>query len=593
MRRTKIICTIGPACDNAEVLGKMLHNMDIARLNFSHGTHDVHSQYIRELRKAAKQTGKCPAILLDIKGPEIRLGTLEHEPVQLAPGQTVILAGDCNCTSPRVGGKSGGESLLRLPVSFKNMAKAVHAGDKILIADGLVSLTVEEIRDYDIYCRVIDGGKLYSGKGINVPGVETGVASLTEKDERDIRFGIEQGVDYVAASFVRSAADVITVRKVIEKAGGFQEVIAKIECSKAMENMENIIRASDGVMVARGDLGVEIPPEDVPIIQKRIIQECNELGKPVITATQMLESMIHNPRPTRAEASDIANAILDGTDAVMLSGETAIGKYPVESVNTMARIARRADEAFLNEWPMGRVLKKSMHTVTDSIGRSTCTISYNLNAAAIITSTQTGYTAKMVARYRPPAPIVAVTPNRNVLRRLALVWGVQAFLVPRTDDTDSMIESAVKASLEGGVIKPGDLVILTAGVPVGVHGTTNLLKIQTVGDILIRGTGTGNRSAAGRVKIAMSAEEALDKIEDDDVLVAPFTDRDYIPAIKKAAAIITVEGGLTSHAAVVGLEFRIPVVVNVKDAFDVLKDDQIVTVDSQRGLIYTGKARVF
>jgi len=345
-------------------------------------------------------------------------------------------------------------------------------------------------------------------------------------------------------------------------------------------------------MVARGDLGVEIPPEEVPLIQKTIIEKCVLVGKPVITATQMLESMIHNPRPTRAEASDVANAILDGTDAIMLSGETAAGKYPVQSVETMARIAAHAESAIKYEEVLKNKRRILSRTVTDAISHATVSTAQDLGAAAIITSTESGYTAQMVSKYRPRAPIIAVTPHNRVLRKLALVWGVYPLPVARTRDTDSMIKAAVQVSLAAGLIKPGNLIVITAGVPVGVRGTTNLIKVHTVADILARGTGIGNQAVTGKVCIATDPREAKNKIQDGDILVTYDTDRDFIPAIEKAAAIITETGGLTSHAAIVGLEYGIPVVVGVENATSIIPDGDFVTVDGQRGLVYKGVAKV-
>ncbi|MBC7106977.1 MAG: pyruvate kinase, partial [Firmicutes bacterium] len=334
------------------------------------------------------------------------------------------------------------------------------------------------------------------------------------------------------------------------------------------------------------------PAEDVPLVQKMIIEKCNRAGKPVITATQMLESMIHNPRPTRAEASDVANAILDGTDAVMLSGETAVGKYPVEAVETMARIVCRAESAIRYDEILARRAHGPARTVTDAISHATCAAARDLGAAAIVTSTQTGYTARMVAKYRPRAPIVAATPRPEVQRKLLLVWGVQPVLVPQIDDTDGMVAAALDAALAAGLIRGGDLVVITAGVPVGVHGTTNMLRVHTVGNVLARGTGIGARAVTGRARVARTVKEALEKVRPGDILVVAATDRDFMPAIERAGGIVTEEGGLTSHAAIVGLEFGIPVIVGVDGATAILPDGEVITIDGQRGLIYGGTARV-
>ncbi|NHM28322.1 pyruvate kinase [Desulfofundulus sp. TPOSR] len=582
MRRTKIICTIGPACEQVETLMEMMRaGMNIARLNFSHGTHEEHARRIANIREAAGRVGKNIAILLDTKGPEIRLGYLEKEPVVLKAGQRVVLTTENIKGTPE-----------RLPITYAGLPRDVAPGNTVLIADGLIELRVIGSNGHEVECEVVHGGELTSQKGVNLPGVPVNLPAITEQDIRDIKFGIEQELDFIAASFIRSASDVLAIRRILEEHGADMDIIAKIESKEGVENLDEIIKVADGIMVARGDLGVGLPVEEVPLIQKAIIEKCNLAGKPVITATQMLESMIHNPRPTRAEASDVANAILDGTDAIMLSGETAAGHYPVEAVKTMARIASRVERALPYEEILQRRGRALARTVTDAISHATCTTAQDLGAAAIITSTETGYTAKMVSKYRPRAPIIAVTPVARVLRKLALVWGVQPLLVGRTRDTDSMIASAIEASLAADLIKPGDLVVITAGVPVGVHGTTNLLKVHTVGDILVRGQGIGTRAVTGRVRICHTLKDALEKVEPGDILVTPFTDKDFIPAIEKAAALITEVGGLTSHGAIVGLEFGIPVIVGVDAATSILTDGDTVTVDGQRGLVYRGTARV-
>jgi pyruvate kinase len=379
----------------------------------------------------------------------------------------------------------------------------------------------------------------------------------------------------------------------VEEAGGSLDIISKIENRRAVNNLDDIIKVSDGVMVARGDLGVEIPVEEVPLLQKTIIEKCNLAGKPVVTATQMLDSMIHNPRPTRAEASDVANAIFDGSDAVMLSAETAIGKYPLESVEMMARIARRAEAALHYEEILSKKGADTLRqTVTNAISYATCAIAQNLGAAAIIVSTESGHTAKMVSKYRPKAPIVAVTPHAGVMRKLALNWGVNPITAQGRESTDEMMDEAIDAALSAELINGGDLIVFTAGIPVGIKGTTNLIWVHTVGDIILRGTGIGHRSVTGVVRVAHTGGEASEKVRQGDILVAPLTSSEYIPAMKKAGAVITEMGGLTSHAAIVCLEFDIPVIVGAENATDILTEGDIVTVDGQRGLIYRGRARV-
>ncbi|HPZ43672.1 MAG TPA: pyruvate kinase [Bacillota bacterium] len=582
MRKTKIVCTIGPASDDLKILkGLLLSGMNVARLNFSHGTHEEHARRIAMIRRAAEETEKNVALMLDTKGPEIRLGFFKEEPVYLEQGARVTL------TTEVIKGDRE-----RIPVTYGGLPGDIRKGDTILLDDGLIELEVLSVLEKEILCRVVNGGKITSQKGVNVPGVKLNLPALTDKDIEDIKFGIEHNFDFLAASFVRKAADVLEIRKVLEEGGAQIDIISKIENREAVQNLEEIVKVSDGVMVARGDLGVEIPVEEVPLVQKTIIKLCNRSGKPVVTATQMLESMIHNPRPTRAEASDVANAIFDGTDAVMLSGETAVGKYPVEAVRTMARIAERAEAALHYGEILAEKRFASQRTVTDAISYASCATAQDLGAAAIITSTESGHTARMVSKYRPQAPVVAVTPHASVMRKLALIWGVQPLLAMSKRSTDEMMSTAVEASLKAGLIKGGDLVVLTAGVPVGVPGTTNLIRVLTVGDILARGTGIGSKAVTGPVRLARTAREALEKVQTGDILVTIDTDSDYIPAIQKAGAVVTEVGGLTSHAAIVCLEFGKPVIVGVEGASVRLPDGETVTVDGLRGLIYKGTARV-
>ncbi|MDD2553531.1 MAG: pyruvate kinase [Desulfotomaculaceae bacterium] len=583
MRRTKIVCTIGPASDSVKTLKKlMLAGMNVARLNFSHGTQEEHKGRIEAIRQAAEESGQNVAIVLDTKGPEIRLGHFKEELVQLAEGDQITLT-----TEPVKGDKK------LIPVTHTGLPGDVHEGDTILVADGLIAMRVLSTSDTEIQCIVLNGGELTSQKGVNVPGVAISLPSITDKDIQDIVFGVEHELDFIAASFIRKAADVLAIRQIVEEAGGSLDIISKIESRRAVNNLDEIIKVSDGIMVARGDLGVEIPVEEVPLIQKTIIEKCNLAGKPVVTATQMLESMIHNPRPTRAETSDVANAIFDGSDAVMLSAETASGKYPLESVEMMARIACRAEAALHYEELLNKKgADTHRQTVTNAIGYATCSIAQNLGAAAIIVSTESGHTAKMVSKYRPKAPIVAVTPHAAVMRKLALNWGVNPLNAASRASTDEMMDEAIDAALCAGLIDGGELIVFTAGIPVGIKGTTNLIRVHTVGDIILRGTGIGIQSVTGTVRVAYSGAEASEKVKQGDILVAPVTGSEYNPAMKRAGAVITEMGGLTSHAAIVCLEFDIPVVVGADNATDILKDGDVVTVDGQRGLIYRGEARV-
>jgi len=581
MRRTKIVCTIGPASSSLETIKAMIQaGMDIARFNFSHGTHEEHGQRMALVRQAAEELGKRMPLMLDNKGPEIRLGEVEGK-VLLEKDKEVILT-----TEPVVG------NALRLPVNFEGLPQDVRPGDSILLDDGLIELEVLETTTTEIRCRIKNGGVVSSHKGVNVPGVELGLPPLTDQDIEDLEFGLKQGIDFWALSFVRTANDILAAREELEKRGAHSQVfiIAKIETRAAVNNLEDILAVSDGIMVARGDLGVEIPVEEVPLVQKRIIQACNRLGKPVITATQMLESMIQHPRPTRAEAADVANAIFDGTDAIMLSGETAAGKYPVESVATMARIARRAEE----ELPYTEILRRrnlaGQASPTEAISFASCTIAHELKASAIITPTVSGATARRVAQYRPSAPIIAVSPNEKVLNHLCLVWGVQPFKIEPAQGIDEMISSALATALFSGIVKEGDLVVITAGIP-GVPGATSLVKVHVMGEVLARGRGIGRGVVTGRARIINTPEDLL-KVEEGDILIARETDDTFLPAFQKAAAVITEEGGLGSHAASAGFNLCLPVIIEARGIRGKVIEGMVITLDISHGLIYKGETRV-
>lgn len=469
MLRTKIVCTIGPASEDEKSLRSMIEaGMDVARLNFSHGHHRDHAQRIATIRRLAQEMGRAVAIIQDLQGPKIRLGEIAAGGVELLPDSQLVL------TLEPVPGSPGE---LHLPCP-ELMAHA-SPGDHIFLSDGEIELQVSEAQSDRLLTRVVAGGKLRSRQGVNVPGIDLGLPSLTVKDEEDLAFGIERGVDYVALSFVRKAEDIQALRQHIEEKGADTPIIAKIEKAEAVEAFDQILEVSDGIMVARGDLGVETPPAGVPILQKEIIRKSNLSAVPVITATQMLESMIEHPRPTRAEASDVANAIFDGTDAVMLSGETAVGAYPVKSVEMMANIVETADRnatyAIHDSLEASRCL-----SVTDAVSQASCEMARELNAKAIITTTASGYTARMVARYRPKTPIIAVTSREEVHRRLALVWGVETVVVRQPTDTDEVIELSVDALREEGMASPGDILIITAGIPHGGPGRTNMIKVHVV-----------------------------------------------------------------------------------------------------------------
>lgn len=583
MRKAKIVCTIGPASEAPEMLGKLMQaGMNVARLNFSHGDFEEHGARIRNIREVSKRLNKNVALLLDTKGPEIRIGKLAEEPIELVQNERIVLT-----TEEILGDKH------RISVTYKDLPADVSIGSTILIDDGLVGLEVVGIRGTEIECVIVNGGQIKSKKGVNVPGVRTSLPGITEKDANDIVFGIEQGVDFIAASFVRKASDVMEIRELLEKHNASHiQIISKIENREGVENLDEILEVSDGLMVARGDLGVEIPAEEVPLVQKMMIRKCNEAGKPVITATQMLDSMQRNPRPTRAEANDVANAILDGSDAVMLSGETAAGKYPVESVETMARIAEKAESALNHKEILERQRKAQQVTVTESISQAVANSALDLQAKAIITPTESGYTARMVAKYRPKSPIVAYTPSEQTMRKLSLVWGVIPVLGHKAKTTDEMIEFGIEGGMKEGLFRLGDLVIITAGLPVGQSGTTNLIKVHHVGQLIAKGQGLGTQCSTGQIVTARTPEEANAKMTEGSILVAVSTDKEYMPAIEKASAVITETGGITSHAAVVCLSLGIPVIVGVENAFEVLHDGLEATVYAEMGFIYSGKANV-
>ncbi len=579
MRKTKIVCTIGPASESVEKLVQLINaGMNVARLNFSHGSHEEHAGRIKSIREASEITGKTVAILLDTKGPEIRTLDFEGGQAELTTGNEVIIT-----TEPVMG------TAEKFAVSYEGLIDDVHVGSRILIDDGLIGLEVIAIEGKDIRTKVLNSGLVKNKKGVNVPNVRVNLPGITEKDVSDIEFGIEQGIDFIAASFVRKASDVLEIRELLGKHNAeYIQIITKIENQEGIDNIDEILEVSDGLMVARGDMGVEIPPEDVPLVQKSLIKKCNILGKPVITATQMLDSMQRNPRPTRAEASDVANAILDGTDAIMLSGETAAGIYPVESVSMMNSIALRIEKSLQYDELFKKRQRENKGTITDAIGQSVAATALNLQVAAIIAPTESGHTAKMISKYRPKAPILAITSDIRICRRLTLVWGVLTQFRERANTTDEMLQHAMDAAQESKFVSNGDTVIITAGLPVGETGMTNMMKIHVVGDVIAQGQGIGRKSAAGKVVVAKTGEEAVSKVTSGSILVTNCTDKDMMPAIERAAAIITEEGGLTSHAAVVGVSLGIPVIVGVENATNILVNGQAVTVDASRGIVSTG-----
>lgn len=584
MKKTKIVCTIGPASENKEIFAELVKNgLNVARLNFSHGDHAEHLKRIEMIKEVRKELNKPIAILLDTKGPEIRTGSFK-EPIMLEEGQIFTLT-----TDEYLGDQD------KCQISYEGLPGDVVPGNKILIDDGLVELDVLEIKGNEIVTRVLNSGEVKNHKGVNVPGVSINLPAITPKDEADIKFGLEHGIDFIAASFVRKAADVLEIRKILED-NNIEDVhiISKIENQEGLDNLDSIIRVSDGIMVARGDLGVEIPTEDVPLAQKLMISKCNKAGKPVITATQMLDSMQRNPRPTRAEVTDVANAILDGTDAIMLSGETAAGKYPVESVMTMTSIARKIEETMDYKSILD---KKSLELVnagvTFAVSHATCYTAHELEASAIITATSSGFTTRKVSQFRPKAPIIATTISERVRRKLSLVWGVETILVDMASSADEIFEMGIEKSKAAGLIKKGDLVVITAGVPIGVTGATNLMKVEIVGEILLRGLGLGRTVVTGRACVVSSAEEAKLKFKDGDIIIAPVTDKDLMPFIEKSSGMVIEEGGYTSHGAIVALSLEIPTVVGARNATETIEDGSEITLDSNRGIIYDGRTRVF
>ena len=463
IKKTKIVCTLGPASENEETLRELIKNgLNVCRLNFSHGSHEEHKGRMDLVKKLREELNMPTAILLDTKGPEIRTGKFDVPEVLLEEGQTFTIT-----MKDVIGDKE------RCTVSYKGLANDVKPGDTILIDDGLVGLTVKEVNNDDIVCEVQNSGIVKNHKGVNVPGVKVNLPAITEKDRSDIEFGIEQGIDFIAASFVRKVSDVLAIREILEENNAEHiKIISKIENQEGVENLDEIIEVSDGIMVARGDLGVEIPTEEIPVVQKLMIKKCNEAGKPVITATQMLDSMIRNPRPTRAEVTDVANAIYDGTDAIMLSGETAAGKYPVEAVKTMATIAKRAEETMRNRRDK---INKSKN-VTDAISYATCTTAMDLEAKALLSSTASGHTARMVSKFRPDCPIVATTSNESVRRQLALTWGVLPLMREKSANIDQVIVNSIEAAKTSNYVSKDDVVVITAGG----GETTNLIKVETV-----------------------------------------------------------------------------------------------------------------
>lgn len=583
-RKTKIICTLGPATDNEETLRQLMQNgMNTARLNFSHGSYEEQKRRIDMVKKVREELNLPIPLLLDTKGPEIRIGNFAEGKVELKTGQLFTL------TPEEIEGTNEIAS-----ISYKDLSKDVNSKTRILIDDGLIEMKVVDVKDRDIICKVLNGGPVSNHKSVNVPDVNLGMNYMSQKDIDDIKFGIENGVDFIAASFTRSAFDILEIRRILEENNANDiRVIAKIENRQGVNEVDEILKVSDGIMVARGDMGVEIHFEELPAIQKSLIRKCYRSNKMVITATQMLESMTHNPRPTRAETSDVANAVYDGTSAVMLSGETAVGKYPVKAIRTMARICEQteADIDYVKRFDALRL--NTVIDVANAISHSTCTTAHDLEAAAILTVTQSGYTARIISGFRPACPIIAGTFNDRVYRQLNLSWGVTPIKTEIKKSSDELFDHAVERALaETDIIKKGDLVAITGGSPIGVSGTTNILKVTLVGDILLTGLSVCNKSVIGKTCVAKNNAEALNNFKAGDILVIPETDNSLISILRKASAIITESTGLTSHAVVVGMTLDIPVLYAAKNATKILKNGTTITIDGPRGQVYSGIANI-
>jgi pyruvate kinase len=577
-RRTKIVATVGPAIANPKMLRAVIEaGATTLRLNFSHGTHEDHQRAIQLIRQISYELQQPVGILQDLQGPKIRLGKFADGPITLKQGDPFTL------TSRPVPGTQETSS-----VTYPLLADEVPNGSTILLDDGRVEMKVESVDQttQSLHCRVVVGGPLSNAKGVNFPGVYLSIKALTDKDRTDLMFGLAQGVDWVALSFVRNPQDVVEIKEIISAAGKSTPVIAKIEKHEAIEQMEDILSLCDGVMVARGDLGVELPAEEVPMLQKRLIAMANRLGIPVITATQMLDSMVNSPRPTRAEISDVANAILDGTDAVMLSNEAAVGNYPVEAVETMARIAERIDqERSLSQQPTMGTAERS---IPNAISQAVSQIAHQLKAKAILTLTKSGSTARNVSKFRPNIPILAVTPHMEVARQLQMVWGVQPLMVVNFPSARQTLQASLNSAQEKGLVVEGDLIVRTAGTLQGVSGSTDLIKVEIVTAVMGQGSGIGQGSVSGRARVAHSSAEVRD-LNQGEILVAPHTDASYIDAMRKAAGIVTEEDSINGHAAVLGLKLGIPVIVGVHNATELIRSGTLLTLDVRRGLVYSGE----
>ena len=576
MRKTKIVCTIGPACDSEETLrAMMLAGMNVARLNFSHGTHAEHQVRIDRIKKLRAELDLPIAIMLDTKGPEYRIGTFENGKIELHSGDTFTFT-----TEPVTGNAE------RVSVSYAGLAQDLEPGDTVLVNDGLIALTVTATTDTDVVCRVTAGGVLSDRKSMSFPNKVLKQTFLSEQDKRDLLFGIENDVDFVAASFVSRRQDLVDLNGFLRANGGGDiSVIAKIENQPGIDNIEGIFTECTGIMIARGDMGVEVPYEELPSIQKELIGKCRLLGKRVITATEMLESMTHNIRPTRAEISDVANAIYDGTSAIMLSGETAAGDYPVEALKTMSAIAERTEN---EEHYRPQRHAEIQISVSDATAHAACLTAKDVNAAAIVTVSESGNTARLLSKYRPKQPIIACVMDEQVQRQLSLSWGITSLLMGPAHSTDELIEMSTALAEKNGYLHNGELTVVTAGVPVGVSGTTNMIKIHMVGNCLATGVGVGpenNDVASGKACVCRTMDEVRAKFKPGMVLVVPSTSNEMLSFVRDAAALVVEEPGLNSHAAIAGKALLKPTVVGAAGATSHIRDGLMVAVDCAHGSV--------
>lgn len=575
IRKTKIVCTMGPNLFEKHLIAPLMKaGMNVARFNFSHGTYETHQHYYDEVCRIRDELGLPVATMLDTKGPEIRVRSFKNGRVTLQNGQLFTL------TTDEVEGDEE-----RVSITYKELPQDIAVGSSILIDDGLIGMQVERIDGADIVCRVLNGGAVSNNKGVNIPNAHLSMPFISEKDHQDILFAIKNGYDFIAASFTRCADDIMQIRHILQENNCHTiNIIAKIENMEGVENIDEILRVVDGVMVARGDLGVEVPLEDVPSLQKKLIQRGIAAGKPVITATQMLDSMIKNPRPTRAEATDVANAIYDGTSAIMLSGESAVGAYPVEAVETMVRIALRA------EADMDYIRRFSRDTsastdVTNAISHATVTSAHDLNASAIITVTKSGSTARILSRYRPACVIVGCTTEKHVWRQLALSWGTVPLMIAEESNTDDLFEHAVDAAVQNGLVHDGELVVLTAGVPLGISGTTNLMKVHVVGHLLSRGQGLHGGKVVAPLCVIRNLEKDAKDFNTGDVIVCHQTTREMFSMLRKSSAIVLEDDNPEGHGAIAGMSLDIPVIIGAKNATNILKSGAVVTVDGEKGTV--------